>query len=294
MHSLTFSIAGVHVTLVSTQGIRPLRLPAEYSPFECSTPEGMRPDVALDVTALDRESAPLLAGGWSWQNESWRMGNTAAGRLLIEIHDAVSRDWRTAAHLLPDFASGTLYEREASLPASGRMPFHHPHDRAIILGRLAFMSGGMVHSSCVAAGGKALLFVGRSGAGKTTVARLWHAEGATLLNDERNIVRAARRGPLAGSSPWHGEENRVSPLTAPLAAVFYLKKAASNSVRDVPCAESVSRLFTATFVPVFLKDAARMILDAWANVLEAVPSYELSFTPDRRAISACRSAVAVG
>ena len=42
---------------------------------------------------------------------------------------------------------------------------------------------------------EAYLFVGQSGAGKTTMARLWHAEpGVLILSDDRVILRSEPDG----------------------------------------------------------------------------------------------------
>lgn len=288
---LAFSVAGVRFCFTSEQTEQPLSLPAEYAPFVSGHGSC---DAEYNVVGSRVTPAPAVADGWLWQNELWRLGNTADHDIVIDIHDTRSHDWHNAGCFRDGFRSGTLQGLEIAGPPSTLMAFYHPHDRAIILSRLAFIGGGVVHSSCVAADGRAFLFVGSSGAGKTTLGRLWRDAGATLLNDERNIIRTTPQGPLAGASPWHGEDNQVSALTAPLAGVFYLKQAATNAARRISCAESVARLFTNTLVPVFLQDGPRLILDAWADVLEAVPSYELSFTPDRRAIEACRSAVSKG
>jgi len=285
---LAFSVAGLRFCFTSESTEEPLGLPAEYTPF---VSEHGSCDAVYTVAGARTAPAPEVAGDWLWQNDLWRVGDTADHGVLIAIRDAWEPEWRSVGCFHGGFKSGTLYPRGVAGSPAARMPFHHPHDRAIILSRLAFIGGGVVHSSCVAADGKAFLFVGSSGAGKTTMARLWRDAGATLLNDERNIIRISPRGPLAGSSPWHGEENQVTPATVPLAGVFYLKQAACNEVRKLTSVESVTRLFTNTLVPVFLQDGPRLILDAWADVLEAVPSYELSFTRDRRAIEACRAAV---
>lgn len=291
---LSFSVAGLSFCLVSEATDRPLSLPAEYTPFVAENPTLDDCSGVYDVAAPGLVSPPLIAGGWLWQNDLWRLGSTADRDVLIELNDTRRHEWRGVGCFRDEFHSGTLYTRDPSGSPSPLLPFHHPHDMAVILSRLAFIGGGVVHSSCIAVDGKALLFIGSSGAGKTTLARLWRDAGATILNDERNIIRTTPQGPLAGASPWHGEENQVSPVTAPLAGVFYLKQADSNAVREIPCTESVTRLFTNTVVPVFLQDGPRMVLNAWADVLETVPSFELSFTRDHRALATCLSAIAKG
>ena len=123
------------------------------------------------------------------------------------------------------------------------------------------------------------------------MARLWRQVGATIVNDERNIIRMDGDTVIAGSSPWHGEENQVSTLCAPLAGVFYLSQTPANRLKAVSCEDSVLRLFTTTFVPVFIEEGPEMILDSWSRILDKVPSYDLGFVPDSRVVPFCLAAL---
>lgn len=56
--------------------------------------------------------------------------------------------------------------------------------------------------------GKGLLFAGKSGAGKSTTARLWHKHSKVMvLNDDRIIVRKLKNSFFIYGSPWHGDFN---------------------------------------------------------------------------------------
>ena len=147
----------------------------------------------------------------------------------------------------------------------------------------------MMHASSVLVDGKVMIFTGVSGAGKTTMARLWRSNGGTLLNDERSLIHPRQGSITAGASPWHGEDNEVNPGTGPLAGIFFLKQASENALRPMPVAESLPRMLTTSFIPVFIPGGPERTLDACATILEAVPAYELSFTPDARALDCCRT-----
>ena len=146
-----------------------------------------------------------------------------------------------------------------------------------------------MHSSCVSVDGKVMLFTGMSGAGKTTMARLWRQHGGTILNDERNMIHLREGVVRAGASPWHGEENQVDPTTGPLSALFFLKQSPENGIRLMPLNESLGRMMATAFIPVYMPDGPALTLDACAAILQTVPAYELSFTPDKRALDLCRS-----
>jgi HPr kinase/phosphorylase len=58
----------------------------------------------------------------------------------------------------------------------------------------------IVHATCVAIGGDAVLIAGPSGAGKSSLALQLIALGATLVSDDRTVLRRSGGG-LAASAP---------------------------------------------------------------------------------------------
>ena len=291
MTILDFSLADILFRTIAPTGSPPLCSPDEYTPF-ITLPEGRQPDAFYEAHLTDtRLSTDSDTPPCFWDNGLWRTRVNAEQRVEIEILDVGAGGWRTAAHLSPDFYSGTLWVPDAAGQPAKIRPLYHPQDRAIIIGRLCHMGGVMMHSSCVLTEGKVMLFSGMSGAGKTTMARLWREHGATILNDERNLLHPRDGLVRAGASPWHGEENQVNPATGPLAAIFFLKQAPLNQLRPMPLAESLGRMMTTAFVPVYIPEGPTRTLDACAAILEKVPAYELSFTPDARALDLCRTVV---
>lgn len=283
-----FSLADIPFRVSGPDTVTPLTPPAEYSLF--LTAYETRPPAAIYETRVtDTVLPPSSNEGLFWNNEIWRTRLTDSGAVGIEIFDVALPGWRAAACCSQDFSRGELLVPDTHANASAVRPLYHPQDRAVILGRICRLGGVMMHSSCVLTDGKAMLFVGMSGAGKTTLGRLWCQHGGILLNDERNLLIPRKGGVTAGASPWHGEENKVNAATGPLAAVFFLNQAPTNGLRAMDLPESLPRMMTAAFVPVFIPNGPSSTLDACAAVLDAVPAYELSFTPDVRALDLCRS-----
>lgn len=232
-------------------------------------------------------SAPSL--NLFWDNGLWRtcLGNEKY--VDIDIFDIQINAWRPAARVSPDFATGTLLIPEPSPEATSIRPLYHPQDRAVILGRVCHLGGVMMHSSSVLIDGKVLIFAGMSGAGKTTLARLWREHGAIILNDERNLIHIRNGSVRAGASPWHGEENQVNPASGPLAGIFFLNQAPTNRLHPLPLPESLPKMLTTAFIPVFMPEGPARTLEACHAILEGVPAYGLDFTPDARALELCRS-----
>lgn len=69
-------------------------------------------------------------------------------------------------------------------------------------------AGGLsVHASCVVLNDCAYLFLGKSGTGKSTHARLWMQifEGSSLLNDDNPVIRWQDGCAVAYGTPWSGK-----------------------------------------------------------------------------------------
>ena len=79
---------------------------------------------------------------------------------------------------------------------------------------------------------------GPSGAGKSTTARLWQQRGdATVLCDDRIIVRQMEGAFRAYGTPWHGDIPAVSPASAPLERILFIRHGAENRLTPLRPAE---------------------------------------------------------
>lgn len=247
------------------------------------------PDAVYEVLLAPAIFPSPPASNLFWDNGLWRTCFGNGKTVDIDIFDVQIKDWRAAARVSADFATGTLLIPEPSLDATSIHPLYHPQDRAVILGRICHLGGIMMHSSSILVDGKVLIFAGMSGAGKTTLARLWREHGAIILNDERNLIHIRNGSVRAGASPWHGEENQVNPATGPLAGIFFLNQATTNRLHALPLSEGLPKMLTTSFVPVFIPEGPARTLEACQAILEGVPAYGLDFTPDARALDLCRS-----
>lgn len=92
-----------------------------------------------------------------------------------------------------------------------------------------------MHASVVVNDGKAFLFMGKSGTGKSTHTRLWleHIPGSSLLNDDNPIVRIVGDEVMIYGSPWSGKTHCYKSESAPVAGFIRLKQAPYN--RYMPC-----------------------------------------------------------
>jgi hypothetical protein len=134
-------------------------------------------------------------------------------------------------------------------------------------------------------GGKGMLFVGHSGAGKSTMARLWrHGAHVSILSDDRIIVRKKEGVFWMYGTPWHGEGEFASPSGCPVDTIYFLKHAGENKMAKTHEIEAASRLLTCSFPPFWDGKGLRFTLDFLSELGKGVPCRELGFLPDKGVI----------
>lgn len=146
---------------------------------------------------------------------------------------------------------------------------------------LAPLGGFLVHSASAVRNGRAFLFSGISGAGKTTISRLAPPD-VTLLSDEISYVRRLGDRYQAFGTPFAGELAQSGEnVDAPLVALHFLAKGQENRTRQLTASSAASRLLRNILFfadnPALVKDLFRSACD----FVSRVPVYELTFRPDR-------------
>jgi hypothetical protein len=165
-------------------------------------------------------------------------------------------------------------------------PLEYPLDELAVTHFLAMREGVEVHACGVLpSSGAAYLFVGQSGAGKTTMARLYQKSNQVkILSDDRIVLRRKNHGVWMYGTPWHGEAEIASPEKGRLAKIFFLRHGEKSRLVPLGKAEAVSRLFTSCFPPFYHRQTIEFILAFFDEVVKAVPCYELTFFPDERVV----------
>lgn len=191
------------------------------------------------------------------------------------------------ARIRKDFKRGGVllhrpyFERDQSV-----YPLEYPLDELLINNFLLLGRGVELHTSGVVdRQGNGHLFVGHSGAGKSTIARLWQDEpGTTILSDDRIILKNLGERIWMYGTPWHGEGGFASPERAPLKRIYFLEKGQKNKLIPQRTAEAVERLFAFSFPSFYSAEGVNFSLGFLGEVAKAVPCCALSFVPDKRVV----------
>jgi hypothetical protein len=147
---------------------------------------------------------------------------------------------------------------------------------------LAPEGGFLLHASSAVRNGKAFLFSGVSEAGKTTMARL-APNDVDLLTDEASYVRKREGRYFAYGTPFAGEFGEPGKnISAPIAAVYLLKKAPDNRIEEIDGAVAVQRILRNILFFARQPEMVRRVFDAACAFVATVPVLQLSFFPDAR------------
>lgn len=142
--------------------------------------------------------------------------------------------------------------------------------------------GFLLHAASAIRAGRAFIFAGLSGAGKTTIARLAPA-AVTLLSDEVSYVRKYASGFTACGTPFTGELGRAGEnVSAPVQALYFLQHASENRIERLPDAEAARLLMRNILFFVGDPGLVARVFDLACEFISAVPAWRLSFVPDER------------
>jgi hypothetical protein len=197
------------------------------------------------------------------------------------------------AWLDPEFCTGrVLLSRRYFDTERPVYPLEYPLDELLMIHRLSRGEGVEVHAVGISdESGRGHLFLGHSGAGKSTTARLWlDRPGVRILSDDRIILRARDNQIWMYGTPWHGDAGIASPDCAPLSGIYLLEHGSSNVRSLLPPGRAAAELFTRSFVTHHSGEGIRFTLEFLDRVAREVPCSTFKFVPDESAVEAiCRA-----
>ncbi len=259
-YSVVIAIGGVPVRVNTTDADFLALLEERYAGFVSEeSSEEFEFDVDLAASAFADPAAPVsvkrVSGRWFMQRGDFR----------AEWDPAARRAWI----------------RQTANPYSIDAVLRITH--TLVLAR---QGGFLLHSASAIRNGKAFLFAGVSGAGKTTISRLAPAD-ATLLTDEISYVRKLDEGYVAFGTPFTGELAKLGENTAaPVAALYLLGQGPENRIDPVSVADAGRELLANMLF--FAQgqeedqEIVHQVFQAACDFVHRVPVYRLTFVPDAR------------
>ena len=144
-------------------------------------------------------------------------------------------------------------------------------------------NGMMLHSSAVEYEGKAYLFSGRPGMGKSTHTRIWQqvfGEKAQVFNDDKPPLRCIDGVWYAFGAPWCGKDGINQNKKVPLAGICFLQQAKENKIRRLSKQEAISRIFSQTLYRFKKIENLDLMLQNTDSLVRKIPVFELENLPE--------------
>lgn len=232
MSLLHFRIADIILAVELPESLQP-KLPESFRPF-ATGPD--RPDMILRVTTAP---APLLPDGSDrlLDRTTNDLGTvslytlpTDSGTYLFTLSTADASAYAPHAMTCPaDFSEVTIHLRPSATDIRQAL---NSLIRIAFSQRILLLGGISIHASAVCSAGRAIIFLGKSGTGKSTHARLWTETipETHLINDDNPILRLRPDGPRVYGSPWSGKTPCYRAESHPLSAIVRLSQAPENQL----------------------------------------------------------------
>ncbi|HEX3576946.1 MAG TPA: hypothetical protein VHY33_00165 [Thermoanaerobaculia bacterium] len=266
-----------------------LRRPLSETVSRFAVTEGT-PDVDVTVDVMPADLEP--PGRLLFESGSvWRAYDDGGGFRIDCWSELFGDAPYLSAFFDRDLREGRILVRPDAYPETMH-PLDYPLDEVLISHLLGRGRGVELHGcGIIDRDGRGQLFVGQSGAGKTTTARVWLSEGHyDIVSDDRVIVRNVGGEWRMYGTPWHGEAELSSPQSAPLGAIHLLVQASRTELISLPPAQAAAALFGCTFPPFYDAEALAFTLECLDHIVREVPVRALRFLPDRSVIDCVRSA----
>lgn len=289
MKQTDLKIAGLRVRIELHDEYEGLKMPESYMPF-VTEPTNDAPDVALTVkSGYERAAEGMnpVSSGMNDLGEARLYHN--GGEYAVDLLPHPSSSFRTM-HISEDFTTGRL-----QLPGDRYAAFTVDSMLRILYSQAVVLHHGfMLHSAAVVRDGKAVLFMGKSGTGKSTHAQLWLREfaGTSLLNDDNPVVRVSADGTvMVYGSPWSGKTPCYHNAGAPVEAMVRLEQAPVNRYTELSNIDAFVAVLPGVSV---ITHSRKLYGEACSSVVEALKCVKvgkLECTPEPAAAYECQKGI---
>ena len=238
-------------------------------------------------------------------------GHTADGRAVFEFLHSVGSERPKVECCRNGETAGWLVcsngYREGRLVMTGSYRKLAIDNALMVLFALATADKGtaLFHAAVVSHKGKAYMFLGPSGTGKSTHARLWlraspqplaiggePTTGAELVNDDNPVVRVGGDGStVVYGTPWSGKTPCYRNVSYPLGGIVLLSQAPHNKIRRLSGIEAYAALVPSISGKRWDAQIADGLHQTENALATNVPVWHLECLPDEEAARLCATQI---
>lgn len=140
----------------------------------------------------------------------------------------------------------------------------------------------LLHASVIDYEGKANLFFGTSGTGKSTHARLWleNIPGSELVNDDNPVIRLIDGQFYVFGTPWSGKTPCYRNVRVPVGALVRLEQAPENSIKRISGLQAYANILASSSCIRWRRHDMDSLVAMCEKVAMRLPNYHLCCLPD--------------
>ncbi|MCJ7580787.1 MAG: hypothetical protein MUP98_09680 [Candidatus Aminicenantes bacterium] len=255
------------------------------------------PQISLNITFMDlpEHSSQLLFEG---KDEGyWRLFQNNQD-YVIETYNSLSKKKNKVCFIDSNFREGQVYmdpqfkkshdfkKKPEKLPSWSFPFFMQPLVELLLVNVLADEAGIMAHGLGIEDQGQGIAFMGQSGAGKSTMARLWEdVENVNILSDEHIIIRNIEGQFWLYGTPWPGMAAVASSKKVPLKKIYFIEHAPENRILD---SAAPGNLMPLLYLPFWDKKRLSHVLSFCHNLFDSIEWSKLGFVKDRSVVEFIR------
>ena len=191
-----------------------------------------------------------------------------------------------------DFSEGTYYPR----PRIGAKTTLMQVNTSLMI-QFTFATAPLdtllLHASVIREAGRANLFFGVSGTGKSTHSRLWlsHVPGCDLMNDDNPVIRFEDGKLMVYGSPWSGKTLCYRNVVAPVRALVRLEQAPENRIERLLALDAYASVIAAASTIRWNPSVMDRLIPTVERIAMNVPCFRLGCRPDAEAVETCRAGI---
>lgn len=156
--------------------------------------------------------------------------------------------------------------------------------RAACEAGMTMRDGMPLHAALVEKDGYGVVFLGPSGMGKSTQAKLWvEHQGADFIIGDRPGLRRIDGRWIGFGMPWDGKDGIRQQKQVPIRALVSLEQAPENSIRRLTKQEAMIVLLNQVMMPMWDDAAMALLMPLMGQLATEIPFYHLRNLPNKEA-----------
>ena len=144
-------------------------------------------------------------------------------------------------------------------------------------------NGMMLHASALEYNGRAYLFSGPCGMGKSTHTRLWqsiYGDDVQVFNDDKPALRRLEGKWFAYGTPWCGKDGINQNKKVPLGGICFLKRGETDKIRRLEPKEAMQKIIWQTTRRLADINKMNALLELVDKLVCEIPIFELECTKE--------------